>query len=735
MRLLIVSNRLPITLEVEKEKIQVHESMGGLVSGLSSYLDSMKASTKTDWKYIWIGWPGVTVPDRMKEKVKKILSEYQAYPVFISETMMHDFYYGFCNKTIWPLFHYFPSFVNYEDSNWVQYKKVNEIFYSTVLQILKPEDMVWIHDYHLMLLPKLIRETFPSIRIGFFLHIPFPSYEIFRLLPYPWQKELLLGLCGADVIGFHTNDYTQYFLRCLLRVLGIDHDMGEFFINDRLVKARTFPMGIDFRKYAEASHSEHVLQEKKKIQAHYRAYRVILSIDRLDYSKGILNRLKGFEIFLQQYPKWQKKVVLLLIVVPSRIGVEHYERINRQIEEYVSGINGKYGTLDWTPIVYQYKYLPFKPLVALYGLSDVALITPLRDGMNLVSKEYIASRTDRRGILVLSEMAGSAKELGEAILVNPNSIYEIAEALHRALEMPIEERKIRNMKMQERLRKYDVIHWAEDFLGEVSEVRTKNVKLQAKAFDSHVRRQCLQDFRNAKKRLLLLDYDGTLVPFADHPSQAIPDEKVKVFLATLVKDSRNRVILISGRERHSLEAWFGEGNLILIAEHGAWLKEFSHEWKILNEFKNDWKPKLRPLLELYLDRVLGSWIEEKEFSLAWHYRKVDPELGPMRAKELMDELIQFTANMDVQILKGSKVIEVRSIGVNKGVAVKRWLLNEEYDFILAIGDDWTDEDLFRELPETAYSIRIGMVPSYARFNLNDQNEVIRLLEELVRETR
>ncbi|MDI6641750.1 MAG: bifunctional alpha,alpha-trehalose-phosphate synthase (UDP-forming)/trehalose-phosphatase [Elusimicrobiota bacterium] len=733
MRLLVISNRLPITAIEKEGKLKFRESSGGLVSGLSAYLDSLKGTGFTKCEYIWIGWPGTEIDDKLKEKAKEELyTKFHSYPVFLSESAMENFYYGFCNKTIWPMFHYFPSYATYDENFWNYYKQVNESFCKAIAEIIQADDVVWIHDYHLMLLPKLIKEKTPNIPLGFFLHIPFPSYEIFRLLPAKWRREILEGLLGADLLGFHTHDYTQYFLRCVLRILGYEHNMGRIVVEDRIVKVDTFPMGIDFKKYHNAVRSTEVEKEKDKLQKTLSGFKIILSVDRLDYTKGIINRLQGFELFLERNPHWRKKLLLLLIVVPSRVGVEHYQQMKHNIDELVGRINGRFGTVAWTPILYQYRYLPFHHLVALYSLSDVALITPLRDGMNLVAKEYIATKTEKSGVLILSEMAGASKELGEAIIINPNNREEIASALKEALEMSQDEQMKRNKTMQKRLETYDVIRWAEDFIQELLSIKEEQEKFNAKLLTAGLKEQLISDFKKATKKLIFLDYDGTLVPFVTHPEMAKPPEKLLNLIGQLSEVSETEIVLISGRDKETVQSWFGNLNIGFVAEHGVWIKEKSVEWKLIKPLSSDWKQQLLPILKIYVDRLPGSFIEEKEFSIVWHYRIADPELASIRSKELIDDLVHFTANIDIQVLQGSKVVEVRCAGVNKGTAGMHFLSKDEFDFILAVGDDWTDEDLFKILPEKSYSIKVGLTPSYAKFNLHNYKEVVQLLEQLVR---
>ncbi|MDD1757107.1 MAG: bifunctional alpha,alpha-trehalose-phosphate synthase (UDP-forming)/trehalose-phosphatase, partial [Methanotrichaceae archaeon] len=620
MRLLIVSNRLPTTV-VGGSGLRFQESVGGLVSGLKSYLESLKNSPSYNpiCKYVWIGWPGITINDQIKEMVKsKLFSEFNSYPIFLSDSTMDKFYNGFCNKTIWPLFHYFTSNVAYDENNWIYYKKVNRSICDVVMQILRPDDIVWIHDYHLMLLPKLIKDRVPSVPIGFFLHIPFPSFEVFRLLPSNWRKEILEGLLGADLIGFHTQDYTQYFLRCVLRILGYEHSTGQIIANNHLVKADTFPMGIDFQKYFDAANCPEVQKEKDELKRIFAEGKVILSIDRLDYTKGIISRLQGFETFLENNPQWQGKASLVIIVVPSRTKVDHYQQMRKQIEELVSRINGRFGSFNWIPILYHYKFIPFPKLIALYSISNVALITPLRDGMNLIAKEYLASKTDGKGVLIISEMAGASKEVREALIINPNDINEIAISLKDALEMPEDEQVRRNQIMQYRLKHHNIYRWANDFIQALLSIKEKERSLEYGSLVSSSKGQLMEDFTKSERRLLLLDYDGTLVQYEKLPQTAKPTESILGILRLLSDNPKNKVVLLSGRDKFTLQNWFGSLNIDLVAEHGAWIRKTNEDWRILKPLTNDWKSKILPILETYADRLPGSFIEDKDFSLAWH---------------------------------------------------------------------------------------------------------------------
>jgi trehalose 6-phosphate synthase/phosphatase len=731
MRLIIVSNRAPVNVIKENGVFRYEESSGGLASGLRTYVEKIKQSSETLVDIVWIGWPGATIDEVEQKKVKKdIKKQHGVHSVFLAEEMMEKFYEGFCNKTIWPLFHYFPAYAMYHKEYWQQYVAVNEIYCKAVMEVVKEGDVIWVHDYHLMLLPALIRKKIPPATIGFFLHIPFPSYEVFRLLPSEWRKKIMEGLFGADLIGFHTHDYSTYFLRSTSRILGVHDNMGELYSGNRMVKVDTFPMGIDYEKYHEAAGSISVKKEKEKLRKTLPAQKIILSIDRQDYSKGILNRLNGYEKFLATSTLWKERVTMMMIVIPSRIGVENYQITKSQIDELVGRINGMYGTMTWMPIHYHYKSVSFDELIALYNISDVALVTPLRDGMNLIAKEYVASKTDNKGVLVLSEMAGASDELAESLIINPNNIEEIASSLLRALEMYENEQKQRLEVMQKRLISYDVFKWADDFISTLNDVKKQQERLSAKTLHDAARSKIIAQFRKSKSRMIFVDYDGTLVPFAGHPQEAVPTDELLSLLEKLSKKAE--IILVSGRDRDTLERWFGKLPINIVSEHGLFIKEQEKSWKMLKPVRKNWKKKILPVMNRYVEKLPGAFIEEKEFTIVFHYRRSDPAFAEQRVKELMNYLVTYTANIDVQVLAGNKVVEVRNSGVDKGVAAMRFLskIKGKHGFILAIGDDMTDEDLFRVMPKNAYSIKVGFNPSYALFNMESPGKVRELLREL-----
>ncbi|MFW6371351.1 MAG: bifunctional alpha,alpha-trehalose-phosphate synthase (UDP-forming)/trehalose-phosphatase, partial [Bacteroidota bacterium] len=471
-KLHIVSNRLPFSIVNENNKFKLKPSVGGLATG-------MKSEYK-DFEGRWIGWPGVAsdgyTNDQFSE-IKSLFSSEGCETISLTADEVHTFYEGFCNRTIWPLFHYFPQYVDYSPEFWKSYVEVNQKFADKALEIAENGDFVWVHDYQLMLVPGMIKDKRPDLTIGFFLHIPFPSYEMFRVLP--WRNELLGGLLGADLIGFHTYDYERHFLSSVRRIFGYEISFNQIHIDERIILADAFPMGIDYDKFHNAAVEtiSKPLQEKTPLHQELEKYflvspdrKLILSIDRLDYSKGIPNRLRAFERFLERYPEYHTKVTLVMLAVPSRDSVPEYQLLRREVDELVGRINGLYGSVNYAPVWYFYRSMPFQNLVELYSMSDVALLTPVRDGMNLVAKEYVASRTNQTGVMIISEMTGVVNEMGEFLVINPNNEEEVADTIKQALEMPLDDQRSRMAVVQKRLKRYDVFKWAEQFLSSLKRV-------------------------------------------------------------------------------------------------------------------------------------------------------------------------------------------------------------------------------------------------------------------------
>jgi trehalose 6-phosphate synthase/phosphatase len=726
-RIIIVSNRLPVTVKKEKDKLSYEQSVGGLATGMSSF--------HKDYKCLWVGWPGLAreqISGDEKEELIEKLDQSGNYPVFLSQSHIENYYNGYCNKTIWPLFHCFNQFTEYQNNLWEAYRHVNQIFCQTILDIVEPNDTIWVHDYHLMLLPNLLRKRRPDLTIGFFLHIPFPPTEIFRLLP--WRREILEGLMGADLIGFHTYDYVRNFLDSILRLRGYENSLGYINYQNRMIKVDSFPMGIDFERFNNSSEQKQTALEIQKMKKNTKNYKIIISVDRLDYTKGILERLDAYATFLEDNPEYWEKVIMILVAVPSRTGVTQYQQLKQRIDEMIGYINGKFGKLGWSPISYLYRSLPFHELTALYYLADVALITPIKDGMNLIAKEYIATKKNANGVLILSEMAGAGNEMGEALIVNPNNRTQISWSLKYALNMEEKEQQRRISDMQKRLKEYDVKKWAEDFKENLVKLKNEQKNLTARYLSPKSRLRIIKKYKQSNQRLFLIDYDGTLIPNQFRFRQGKPSKDVIETINLLNKDKKNKVVIVSGREKDFLDKWFKDAKVDFIAEHGAWLRKNSNKWESLEPHRKEWKDQIKPILELYTNRTPGSFIQEKQYSLTWHYLKTDPSFGRTRAMELVDSLTHLTSNLNLEINHGEKVIEIKPAGINKGLTAYQWISEKDWDFILAIGDDWSDEVTFSYLPDTAYSIKVGQGISGSRFNIRSSTEVRALLKELARKS-
>lgn len=732
-RLFIISNRLPVNIESKDKLTTVNLSSGGLVSAMSSYLEKKEKLQDSEFeKTFWVGIPGCSPPIWNKAVAKIPANGYEYLPVFVPKKSYDDYYNGMSNSVLWALFHYFPSYAEYKNNYYEQYQNVNREFLQVILSELQAGDVVWIHDYHLLPLAGLIRREMPQVTIGFFLHIPFPSYEIFRIMPKQWQRELLTGMLGADLVGFHTMDYANHFLQSVQMTLGLNNEMFSLRWEDRLVKAGVFPISIDFNKFHQAYDLPRVETERNLMKKQFAGQQIIFSADRLDYTKGVHTRLRAYAEFLMKHPEFHGKVVFVMVIVPSRDAISKYAERKKIIDEYIGSLNSRLGNFRWQPVIYQYNALNFDELIAMYTSCDLALITPIRDGMNLVAKEFVASRKDQKGVLVLSEMTGAIKELSGALSINPTDIEEIAEQIKTGLEMSDEEQSKRMIIMQERIKKYDVTDWAEDFLTQLDHVQQRSDKLNVNLLEPDTKKSLVDRYANTANRLLLLDYDGTLVPFASLPENAAPGSKLLNLLESLSSDPLNTVFIISGRDRASLDKWLGQLNLNLVAEHGAWIKYAGQDWEAVAALNNEWMEPARMIFDQYTGRCKGSFIENKTHSMAWHYRKVNDTPAATQSAELLNELHEFAENWGIDVMSGNKVIEIRNKGINKGVAASNILRNREFDFIFACGDDTTDEDMFAQLSKTAnaYTFKVGMQSSYAKYNIEDTIKLASLLADL-----
>ncbi len=706
--LINVSNRLPVTVG---EKIT--KSSGGLVAAIEGL-------SAKEYNLKWIGWPGgVTDAGSQQDLERVLVQEHGCIPVFLNEEEAVGHYEGFSNSSVWPLLHYMPNYMRYDPAWWNHYHKVNQRFADKVLGIAKEGDIVWVHDYQLLLVPEMLKEQMPGLKIGFFLHTPFPSFETFRC--HPKRLELVAGMLGADLIGFHTFSYMRHFRSTVLRLLGLESEITRVRKQDGHTSVMgVFPIGINARRFEETLDSTEFAQRRDEFGSANAGMRVVLSVERMDYTKGILHRLDAVEQFLSALGERPRESIKFIFVsVPSREKVEEYKDLREETEARVGHINGRYATLHSSPIRFIHASVNFTELCALYATADVAMVTPLIDGMNLVAKEYIACQREHDGVLMLSEFAGAAEELSNALLVNPYDINAVAQKLGEALEMSDEEKRACNQPMRERVMKYDAQHWARSFIHQLSTLdRSEGV---ASEDPERAAEQLRNSVASGKRVALFLDYDGSLREIEREPRAAKPTAEIRALFNQLRRHENVDLAVISGRTRDDLQSWFPITNMTLIAEHGAVVRRCgSDDWQQSDSnVSYGWKDEIRGVFRLYQESTPGSWIEEKRTSLVWHYRNTDPEFGTWKANQLAHELGTLMANEPVKIRQGRKIVEVVSAAVSKAGAIRQLLRESSYEVVLCAGDDQTDESMFEMDVPDLISIKIGREPSRAKYRLRD----------------
>ena len=711
-RLLIIANRLPVTVRIEGTAVLVEPSIGGVATGLSR-LHQKRGG-------LWFGWSGVTAVDpEVGRALEARLLDLGCVSLKLPAPLGHQFYEGTCNAVIWPLFHYLTERLPLEMGDFGAYRAVNQRMADLVVAAYQPGDTIWIHDYHYLLLPALLREKLPNATIGFFLHIPFPSSEIFRLLPD--REAVLAGLLGADLIGFHTAAYLRHFANSLLVVNGIAALGDRIRFADRDIRLGVFPMGIDVDRF---EHLAGLPETADAVAMTRQGDQILLAIDRLDYTKGVPRRLLAFEQLLVRHPELIGKVRLLNIAAPSRETVEAYREHREAADAMVGRINGRFGTATWVPVHYLYRSVDQSEVVALYRAADVMLVTPLRDGMNLVAKEYVASRTDDDGVLVLSEFAGAAAELGEAILINPYDPIGAAESIYQALTMPVGDRRARMRAMRARVKAGDVHLWASGFLAVVEQHRLdQQIGWPPAGPESLV--GAAERAQRADRLVLLLDYDGTLVPLDPAPEMALPDDGLLDLLARLGTRRRTQVHIVSGRSSGFLDRWLGQLPIHLHAEFGGWYRDpVERVWHRTVTTPTGWQELVRPILSEFSRVTPGSAVEFKRECLAWHWRRAEPRFGRRQARELALHLTQLLANEPVEVLFGHDVLEVRPQGMHKGKALRRVAAGRPSRTVMVgIGDEPADDDLFRALPADAVRVRVGPGATVAPIRVGSVAEV------------
>ncbi|KAH6677306.1 glycosyltransferase family 20-domain-containing protein [Halenospora varia] len=632
----------------------------------------------------------------------------------------------FAEHELYTLFHYKqhePTDGRSERQSWADYYRMNQKFANRILEIYKPGDIVMIHDYHLLLLPSMLRQRVPHMYISFFLHIPFPSSEFLRCLPR--RKDVLEGVLGANLIGFQSFSYSRHFVSCCERILGFPSDVGGINAYGGKITVGVFPIGIDAAAVEKEAFTDPVIGEQVlALKKMYEGKKIIVGRDRLDSVRGVAQKLMAFEAFLERYPEWREKVVLIQVTSPTSVEEEKEDsgnKIANKVAELVAKINGIYGSLSFSPVQHYPQYLSQEEYFALLRAGDVGLITSVRDGMNTTSLEYVICQRDDHGPLILSEFSGTAGSLKDAIHINPWDLSGVAAQIEYALTMSEDKKSAMHQSLYHHVTTRTVQAWSNSYIKRLLLVLSShNATISTPLLD---RATLLQQYRSAKKRLFMFDYDGTLTPIVRDPAAAIPSDRVIRTLKALASDHRNAVWIISGRDQEFLGQYLGDiKELGFSAEHGSFMRHpGSDEWENLAEtFDMGWQKEVMECFQKYTELTPGSFIERKRCALTWHYRPADPELGAHNARECQKELEKTVGKAwDVEVMTGKANLEVRPTFINKGEIAKRLVesygneVGEPPEFTLCLGDDFTDEDMFRALngsnlpTEHVFTVTVG----------------------------
>ncbi|KAF9440738.1 glycosyltransferase family 20 protein [Macrolepiota fuliginosa MF-IS2] len=622
-------------------------------------------------------------------------------PVWLDEKVAHGHYDGYCKQTLWPLFHYLlwqdvATEYASADQHYPYYESANAAFAQRIAEVYRPGDLVWVHDYHLLLVPKLVRESIPDAALGLFVHTPFPSSEVFRCLPR--RREILDGMLGANLVCFQTYSYTRHFISTCIRVCGYETTSRGIDVEGHVTAVSHCPVGIDAERVTRDIQRPGIQPKLEALRTLYEGKKIIVGRDKLDVVKGVIQKLRAFEKLLQDYPEWIGNVVMIQVTSPA---LTDSPKLERQVSELVSHINGEYGSLDFIPVHHYHQTLKKDEFYALLSVADLAVITPLRDGMNTTSMEFvIAQETTNKSPSVLSEFMGISKNMDDALLVNPWNLGEVAAAINKGLLMSPAEKAARHAKLYKVVTTHTSHSWASILVKQLlGQLGRQGMARQT----PYIPKDQLEGLYNsAGKRLFLFDYDGTLAPIVKTPSMAVPSEATLEALEKLSNDPKNIVYIISGRDQAFLDLHLGHlKNIGFSAEHGGFVKEpGSGEWRNFTaSLDMSWMTEVEEIFRYYTERTQGSHVEMKKSSITWHYRSSDPEWGQFQCRQCQDLLENNLANKrPIEVMVGKKNLEVRPIAVNKGEIVKRILyLNPEAEFIFCAGDDKTDEDMFRAL--------------------------------------
>lgn len=651
-------------------------------------------------------------------------------PVWLDDDIAHGHYEGYCKTTLWPLFHYLlwqdvsGDRREWDTFTWDAYVAANEAYAKRIAEQYRPGDLVWVHDYHLLLVPQMLRKLVPEAHIGLFVHAPFPSSEIFRCLPR--RREIIEGMLGADLACFQAFSYSRHFLSSCIRVCGFEASSNSVeSYNGHVTNVSYNPIGIDAEKIAKDSAAPGVAPKIKAIREMYKGKKIIIGRDKLDVVRGVIQKLQAFHKLLEEFPQWRDNVVLIQVTAPS---MNDNPMLERQVSELVAHINGEFGSLSFTPVHHYHQIIERDEYFALLSVADLAIVSSLRDGMTASTMEFIVAQNNHaKAPLLLSEFSGSAGRLRSAIQINPWATFSSAKAIHHALIMSDQER----FKRHEELYRQVVLHTSHTWAATLVKLLVGQMLTEQSAHSTPPldRKRLVKAHHSARKRLFLLDYDGTLTPIVRDPESALPSKQLLEAIGKLTEDERNVFYIISGRDEQFLQKHLGHFERIgFSAEHGSFFKEpgKKHSINLTKELDMSWKKDVIEIFNYYVERTAGSFVEEKKASVTWHYRNADPDFGLFQCREcqnLLDNLIA-QQDMPVEVLVGKKNLECRPLAVNKGEIVKRILYgNTDVEFVFCAGDDRTDEDMFRTLKLIEASGSAGNASVPSSVHGSPQNEI------------
>ncbi|KAL1821363.1 hypothetical protein DCAR_0417782 [Daucus carota subsp. sativus] len=782
-RMIIVANKLPL-----KAKRRPDNKGWSFSWDEDSLIFRLKDGLPEDMEVLYVGSLNVDViPIEQDDVAQVLLERFKCVATFLPPNLLEKFYDCFCKKQLWPVFHYMLPYTadhgnRFDRSMWEAYVAANKLFSQKVIEVINPEDdFVWIHDYHLMVLPTFLRRRFNRLRMGFFLHSPFPSSEIYRTLPV--REEILKALLNADLIGFHTFDYARHFLSCCSRMLGLEYQSKRGYIGleyfGRTVGIKIMPVGIHMGQIESVMKLADKEWRVGELRQRFEGKTVLLGVDDMDVFKGINLKLLAMEQMLKQHPAWQGRAVLVQIANPARGKGIDLEETQAEIQESCRRINEKFGKSGYEPIVFIDEPLSVCEKVAYYSIAECVVVTAVRDGMNLTPYEYIVCRQGisgaesgsdlsgpKKSMLVISEFIGCSPSLSGAIRINPWNVESTAEAMNEAISMAEYEKQLRHEKHYRFVSTHDVAYWSRSFMQDMERTCTDHFRkrcwgiglgfgFRVVSLDPNFRKLSIDNivsaYIKAKRRAILLDYDGTMMP--QNSIIKTPSGEVISILNRLCGDPNNTVYIVSGRGRDSLSKIFSScKNLGIAAEHGYFMRRSQdEEWEVCGHSSEfGWMDMAKPVLNLYTEATDGSSVETKESALVWQYRDADPGFGFSQAKELLDHLESVLANEPVEVKSGQFIVEVKPQGVTKGLVAEKIFTSmcengKQADFVLCIGDDRSDEDMFEIIGSaisgnilssntSVFACTVGQKPSKAKYYLDDTSEVILMLENLAEAT-